>query len=296
MATTRPRRSALYMPASNTRAMEKARSLPCDVVILDLEDAVAPDMKPSARQQALETVRMGGFGDRELVVRVNGLDTPWGRDDMGAFGDVGAAAILAPKVSNARDVEKYDRLLGGETRLWVMIETCRAIFSLSEIAAAADRTRLTAWVAGTNDLAKEMRCRPDTRRTPLLAPLSLIVAAARIQGLAVLDGVFNQIEDEPGLVDQCRQGVELGFDGKTLIHPTQVTPANEVFSPDRAEVAWARVVVSAFDMPDAAGKGVLRVEGRMVERLHLEQAQQLIAIADAIASLEGATRGERLQV
>jgi citrate lyase subunit beta/citryl-CoA lyase len=258
------------------------------VVILDLEDAVAPDMKATARDQALAAVRAGGFGGRELAVRVNGLETPWGRDDLQAFAGSNVAAILAPKVSDARDVEAYGALLTGPTRLWVMIETCRALFRLAEIAEAANRTRLAAWIVGGNDLAKEMRCRPGPGRAPLQAALSLTVAAARMQGLAVLDGVYNRIEDAAGFRDECAQGVELGFDGKTLIHPSQVEPANRAFSPEAEEVAWARRVVDAFDAPEAADKGVLRVEGRMVERLHLTQARQLLAVADAIAAAEAA--------
>ena len=288
MDIARPRRSALYMPASNARAIEKARTLPCDVVILDLEDAVAPDMKAMARDQALAAVQAGGFGRRELTVRVNGLDTPWGRDDLRAFAETGVAAILAPKVSDARDVEAYDAALTGPTRLWVMIETCRALFHLAEIAEASRRTRLTAWVAGTNDLAKEMRCRPGSGRGPLLAALSSTVAAARMQDLAVLDGVYNRIEDDAGFREECLQAVEFGFDGKTLIHPSQIEPANRAFSPEADDVAWARRVVDAFDAPEAADKGVLRVEGKMVERLHLAQAQQLIAIAGSIAAADAA--------
>jgi citrate lyase subunit beta/citryl-CoA lyase len=288
MDTARPRRSALYMPASNVRALEKAKSLPCDVVILDLEDAVAPDTKATAREQALAAVRAGGFGRRELVVRVNGLDTPWGRDDLEAFAGSSIAAILAPKVSDACDVEAYDALLTGHTRLWVMIETCRALFNLAAIAEAANRTRLAAWVAGTNDLAKEMRCRPGPERMPLLAALSLTVAAARMQGLVVLDGVYNAIEDEAGFRAECAQGLQLGFEGKTLIHPSQVEPANRAFSPEPDEVAWARMVVDAFDAPGLTGKGVLRIDGRMVERLHLEQARQVLAVAESIATAEAA--------
>jgi citrate lyase subunit beta/citryl-CoA lyase len=284
MTSIRPRRSALYMPASNARAIEKAKTLPCDVVILDLEDAVAPEEKAAARDRAVAAVADGGFGHRELVIRVNGLDTPWGRDDLAAAARSGAHAVLAPKVSCAEDVLAYDAPLLGETRLWVMIETCRSLFRLEEIAAAATQTRLSAWVSGTNDLAKEMRCLTDGARAALLAPLSLTVAAARAYGLAVLDGVYNQIEDASGFTQQCRQGVELGFDGKTLIHPSQIEIANQAFSPPDDEVRWARTVVEAFKSPEAAGKGVLRVEGRMVERLHLEQAHRLLAIADAIAA------------
>jgi citrate lyase subunit beta/citryl-CoA lyase len=180
----------------------------------------------------------------------------------------------------------YDGPLFGRTRLWVMIETCRALFHLDAIATAASHTRLAAFVSGTNDLAKEMRCRSDATRLPMLAPLSLTVAAARAHGLAVLDGVFNTIDEEAGFRRQCGQGVELGFDGKTLIHPSQVAVANTVFAPSQEEVAWAHNVVAAFAAPDAAAKGVLRVDGRMVERLHLDQARQVIAVAAAIGRAE----------
>ncbi|WP_426435820.1 HpcH/HpaI aldolase/citrate lyase family protein [Bradyrhizobium genosp. P] len=284
MDTLRARRSALYMPAANVRAIEKARSLPCDVVILDLEDAVDPDMKVTARGQAVAALKAGGFGRRELVVRINGFDTPWGRDDLVAVAEICPDAVLAPKVSAAADVMAYDAALSGRTKLWVMVETCRALFHLEEIAATARQTRLAALVSGTNDLAKEMRCRPDVTRTPLLAPLSLTVAAARAHRLIVLDGVFNAIEDEAGFRRQCQQGVELGFDGKTLIHPSQVATANSAFAPSQEEVAWARVVVAAFAAPEATGQGVLRVEGRMVERLHLDQARQVLAITDTIVA------------
>jgi citrate lyase subunit beta/citryl-CoA lyase len=278
MTHAKPRRSALYMPAANARAIEKARELPCDVVILDLEDAVAPDAKPAAREQAAAAVRAGGFGPREVVIRVNGLDTPWGRDDLAAAAAAAPDAVLAPKVSCADDIAAYRAVLGRNAVLWIMIETCGALFRLDELGAGA-----SAWVIGTNDLAKEMRCRLDAERAPLLAPLSLAVAAARAHGLSVLDGVFNGIDDEAGLERQCAQGAAFGFDGKTLIHPRQIEAANRAFTPAADEVAWARTIVQAFGEPENAAKGVLRVEGRMVERLHLDEARRLIAVADAIA-------------
>lgn len=285
MTHARPRRSALYMPAANVRAIEKARQLACDVVILDLEDAVAPDAKATARAMAVDAVRGGGFGPREVVIRVNGLDTPWGRDDLEAAAAARPDAVLAPKVSTADDVAAYGAALGGACPLWIMVETCRAILRLDELgAAAAAAAGATAWVIGTNDLAKEMRCRLDADRAPLLAALTLAVAAARAHGLTVLDGVFNDIDDEAGLARQCAQGAAFGFDGKTLIHPRQVEPANLAFTPAEDEVAWSRMVVRAFDEPQNASKGVLRVEGRMVERLHLDEARRLIAVADAIAA------------
>ena len=270
------------MPAANARAIEKARDLPCDVVILDLEDAVAPDAKDLARDQAVEAVRAGGFGRREVVIRVNGLDTPWGRQDLEAAAAAGPDAILAPKVSSPADVAAYGGALSGDTALWVMIETCAAVFALPQIAAAGGR--LAALVVGTNDLAKEMRCRLDVARAPLAAPLSLTVAAARAERLVVLDGVFNGIEDDEGLAAQCDQGAAFGFDGKTLIHPRQIEASNLAFSPTADETAWSRTIVAAFDLAENAAKGVIRVEGRMVERLHLDEARRLIAVADAIAA------------
>jgi citrate lyase subunit beta/citryl-CoA lyase len=281
----RPRRSALYMPAGNARAVEKARSLPCDVVILDLEDAVAPDAKPQARALAAEAVKAGGFGSREVVIRVNGLDTPWGGQDLRAAVEAQPDAILVPKVSSPEDVAAYEAHLSGRPRLWAMIETCASIFRLDGIAAGSASRRLEAWVIGTNDLAKEMRCRPGVGRAPLAGPLSLAVAAGRAQGLAVIDGVYNDIGDAEGLARQCAQGADFGFDGKSLIHPSQIEAANAAFSPAADEVAWARTVVAAFELPENAAKGALKVEGRMVERLHLAEARRVLALAAAIAAI-----------
>lgn len=283
MPQTRPRRSVLFLPASNLRAIDKARTLHCDVVILDLEDAVAPEAKEIARWQAVEAVKSGGFGRREVVIRVNGIDTPWGRDDLAAAGESGVQVILAPKVSTPDDVSAYDAALSGPSRLWIMIETCRALFHLYAIASRASDTRLCAWVIGTNDLAKDMRCRLDPMRTALVAPLSLAVAAARAHGLPIMDGVYNELEDDAGLKAQCIQGKDLGFDGKTLIHPRQIDAANDAFSPDAGELAWSKVVIAAFESDQAAGKGVLRVDGRMVERMHLSRAKEVVAVAEAIA-------------
>ena len=274
------------MPAANARAIEKARSLPCDVVILDLEDAVAPDAKGAARDQAVQAVKAGGFGGREVVIRVNGLETPWGAADLAAAVEAQPDAILVPKVAAPQDVEAYDAAVRGKPRLWAMIETCAAMFRLEAIAGAARTTRLDAWVIGTNDLAKEMRCRQGVDRAPLAPLLALAVAAARAQEIVILDGVFNDIDDAAGLARQCAQGVEFGFDGKTLIHPSQIGPANAAFSPDPGEVAWARKVAAAFEIPENSVKGVLRVDGRMVERLHLAEAMRLIAVADAITAHE----------
>lgn len=278
----RPRRSALYMPAVNPRAMEKARDLACDVVILDLEDAVAPDAKDQARQQAAAAVAAGGFGRREVVIRINGLDTPWGLQDLAAAIEARPDAILVPKVSSAHDVTAYGAAQAAHIPLWAMVETCGALFALDQIAGAG--AGLETLVVGTNDLAKEMRCRLTPGRTALAGPLSMIVAAARAHGLSVLDGVFNAIDDDAGLTAQCDQGVEFGFDGKTLIHPRQIDAANRAFSPAKDEVAWSQAIVAAFDSPENAAKGVIKVDGRMVERLHLAEARRVIAVAQAIAA------------
>jgi citrate lyase subunit beta/citryl-CoA lyase len=285
MTAHRPRRSALYLPASNARALEKARTLPCDVVILDLEDSVGPDAKAEARDQAVAAVRDGGFGGRELVVRVNGLDTPWGADDLAALARARPDAVLVPKVSTVDDLGAYASRLG-EVRLWAMIETCAAILNIAALGAAAVGTRTDCWVIGPNDLAKEMRCRPDVDRAPLLTALSLSVMAARAHGLTILDGVFNEIADTAGYERQCGQGADHGFDGKTLIHPSQIAAANRMFAPDAEAVTWARTIVAAFETPENAAKGVIKVEGRMVERLHLTEAQRLIGLSEAIAAHE----------
>ena len=282
----RPRRSVLYMPADNARALEKARSLPCDCVIIDLEDAVAPENKLAARAQAVASVRAGGFGGREVVIRVNGRDTSWGAEDLAAAVEAQPDAILVPKVNDAADVAAYDAALSGQPRLWAMIETCAAVFQLDAIGRAAAKTRLEAWVIGTNDLAKEMRCRPGADRTPLLPALALAVTAARAHGIVVIDGVFNDIGDADGLARQCAQGADFGFDGKSLIHPGQVGPANRAFSPTAEEIDWAQAVVAAFALPENADKGVVKVAGKMTERLHLAQAQRALAVAEAIARHE----------
>jgi citrate lyase subunit beta/citryl-CoA lyase len=274
----RPRRSALYLPASNARALEKARTLSCDVVILDLEDAVAPEAKLVAREQAAAAVGAGGFGAREVVVRVNSRDTEWGAPDLRAIAATAPDAILLPKINSASDISAYEALLGAgcNVALWAMIETAKSIVCLNEIAAAVATTRLACLVLGTNDLAKELGAHPDVQRAPFLGLLGLSVVAARAHGLAVLDGVYNQLDDMPGFEAQCRQGRDFGFDGKTLIHPRQIEPCNAVFTPDGAAIAWAQRIVSAFQDPANAGKGALRIDGSMVERLHLEQAQRTL--------------------
>ena len=285
-SAARPRRSALYLPGSNARAIEKARTLPCDVVILDLEDSVAPEAKAAARALACEAVRLGGFGPRELVIRANGLDTPWGAEDLAAAAEAGPDAVLVPKMASPADLAACRRAVGPEQPLWAMIETAKAVFALDALGSASAAEGVAAWVIGTNDLVKEMRCRLGADRGPLLPALSLAVLAARAHGIDILDGVYNDIPDLEGLARECAQGSDLGFDGKSLIHPTHLETANRVFAPEDGAVAWARTVVAAFDLAENSGKGVLKVEGRMVERLHLEEARRLIAVAEAIAALE----------
>jgi citrate lyase subunit beta/citryl-CoA lyase len=279
----RPRRSALYMPAGNARAIEKARTLPADAVILDLEDSMAPDAKDAARAMAVDAVRGGGFGPREVVVRINGLDTPWGAEDLEAVAAAGPNAILLPKVSSPEDLAAGAGVVRGRARLWAMIETCQAVFRLDALAAASRSLGVDVWVIGGNDLVKEMRCTPGDDRAPLIPALALSVMAARAHGLTILDGVYNDIPDLDGLARECAQGQALGFDGKSLIHPSHLAIANAAFAPAPAAVAWARTVVAAYAAPENAKAGVIKVEGRMVERLHLAQAERLIAVADAIA-------------
>ena len=290
-SSDRPRRSCLYMPGANARALEKARSLRADTLILDLEDAVSPDAKTEARNQVVRVVREGGYGGREVVVRVNGLDTEWGHDDLQAAVAARPDALLAPKVSNARDIETLDAAMseagaGAELALWVMIELPEAIFNISDIAAAAKRTRLAAFVMGTNDLAKEMTAEMTPDRVAFQTALSMTVMAARVHGLAAIDGVFNDISDSDGLLAECRQGRAMGFDGKTLIHPSQLPIANEVFAPSASALDQARAVIAAFAAPENKGAGVLKVNGKMTELLHLEQAKRTVAMGDAIAALE----------
>jgi citrate lyase subunit beta/citryl-CoA lyase len=285
-ASARPRRSALYLPATNLRALEKARTLPCDVVIVDLEDSVGPDAKVDARPQACEAVAQGGFGGRELVVRVNGLDTPWGADDLAAVSQAKAPAVLIPKVSTPADLAAARAAVGAGPRLWAMIETPQALFALDQLGRASRDEGCDVWVIGANDLAKAMRCRPGSERAPLLPGLAMSVLAARAHGLAILDGVYNDIPNIAGLVAECAQGCDFGFDGKSLIHPSHLEVANRAFTPEPGAVAWAQTVAAAFDLPENVGKGVLKVEGKMVERLHLEEALRTLAMMQAIADRE----------
>lgn len=288
LAPDRPRRSALYLPASNAKAIAKARTLPADAVILDLEDAVAPEAKAEARAAAVTAVQEGGWGTREVAIRANGLDTPWGADDLAAIAASGADAVLVPKVNSPSDIAGYQAALAGapaRLQLWAMIETCASIAALDAIAALGQTTRLSLWVMGTNDLAKEMRAWLTPGRLPFLPVLSLAVCAARAHGIAILDGVCNEFRDLEAFRAEAEQGLLFGFDGKTVIHPDQIAPANQVFSPSEAELATARAVITAFALPENQGKGAIKVEGRMTELLHLEQARRLVSVAEQIAGL-----------
>jgi citrate lyase subunit beta / citryl-CoA lyase len=282
----RPRRSALYLPASNAKAIAKARTLPCDIVILDLEDAVAPEMKDEARAAAIAAVNEGGFGHREVAIRANGINTEWGLPDLAAIAASSAHAVLVPKVDSARDIGLYQAALGSahpEMQLWAMIETCASVANLTEIAASAADSRLSLWIMGTNDLAKEMRAQLTPCRTPFLPFLSMAVAAARAHGLTILDGVCNEFRDLEVFEAEARQGLMFGFDGKSLIHPAQIDPCNAVFSPGESDLAWANAVIEAFTLPENQGKGAIRVDGKMTELLHLDQARRLVAVAQRIA-------------
>jgi citrate lyase subunit beta/citryl-CoA lyase len=287
----RPRRSVLYMPGSNARAIEKARTLPADGVILDLEDAVAPDAKSDARKQVTGAVKAGGFGAREVFIRVNAIDTPWHADDLTAAAHAAPDGILVPKISNPGQLEMLgQRLLDmgtdRKTRIWAMIETPIAIFNAQAIAACArdSETRLAGFVLGTNDLAKETGTHLVPGRWTMLPWLTTCVLAARAYGISILDGVYNNLADAEGFVKECAQARDLGMDGKTLIHPNQIASCNDTFSPGTDEVAQAKKIIAAFDQPENRDKGVVQLEGRMVERMHADIARRTVAIADAIAA------------
>ncbi len=287
----RPRRSCLYMPGANARALEKARELAADTLILDLEDAVAPEAKGEAREAIRAALMAGGYGARELVVRMNGLDTDWGHADLYMAVTSGAQAVLAPKVTGARDIERLGAALteaGARESfaLWVMIEMPLAILNIHEIAAAAAGSRLTTFVMGTNDLAKEYRARMTPDRLAFQTALQLSVAAARAYGLTAIDGVYNDIKNEAGFAAECEQGRDLGFDGKTLIHPSQLDACNRIFAPSPEDVAQARDVIAAFADPVNAGRGVLKVNGRMTELLHLDEARRTVAMDEAIRGMD----------
>lgn len=275
----RRRRSVLFLPASNPRAIAKAATLPCDAVILDLEDAVAPARKVEARDAAVAAVATG-FGARETVVRINGDTTPWAADDLAVLRGTRVDAVLLPKIGSVAQVAAARATLGQDgPPLWAMVESAAGLLALPSLAAAADELRLAALVAGTNDLALDLRVRPDAARTPLLPALAQIVAAARAGGMAALDGVLNATDDPVRLAAECAQGAMFGFDGKSLIHPAQIDAANAAFGPDAASIAWARSVVAAFADAAAADRGAIRLDGAMVERLHLAEAERILALA-----------------
>ncbi|MEM1286126.1 MAG: CoA ester lyase [Pseudomonadota bacterium] len=287
LADPRPLRTVLYMPGSNARALEKARSLPCDGVILDLEDAVAPEVKSDARTLIADALKAGGYGHRTMILRVNAAGTEWHEDDMALAAGVGAHAVLLPKINSADDVAAARTKLPDAT-LWAMMETPLAMLNAGAIAAEgqSDGKGLSAFVMGTNDLAKDTGARLIPGRTSMLAWLSTCVAAARAHGLTILDGVFNDIANADGFLAECEQGRDLGMDGKTVIHPKQLEPCNTVFAPSEDEVTFARAVMAAFALPENAEKGALRLEGKMVERLHAQMAERTVAMAEAIAAQE----------
>ncbi len=285
----RPRRSVLYVPGTNARALDKARTLAVDAVILDLEDSVAPEGKEAARAQVMKAVAAAAFGAREVIVRINGLDTDWWLDDLNAAARAKPNAILVPKVSIPGHLEDVaERLVDisadHKIRIWAMMETSLAMVNAREIAAAAKdvETRLTCLVMGTNDLAKETRARIVPGRAPMLSWLMTCIAAAHAYGLDILDGVYDDIGDPDGFARECTQARDMGFDGKTIIHPSQIEACNAAFAPSADEVAQAKEIIAAFDRPENAGKGVIALHGRMVERLHVDMARRTVAIAEAI--------------
>lgn len=286
-ADVTPLRSVLYMPSSNERALEKAKTLPCDGLILDLEDAVAPDAKPAARDAACAAVASGEYGRRTLTIRVNGLGTEWHEADLAAAAQAGPHGVVVPKVNTAEEVRSLVAALERagapeHTRLWAMVETPEAVFNVRELAAASPR--LAVLVMGTNDLVKELYAEHVPGRAPLLTSLSLSLLAARAAGVQILDGVYNDVKDADGFLAECRQGREMGFDGKTLIHPGQVEPANEQFAPSAEAVDDARGLIEAFE---AAGSGVATYKGKMVENLHVESARRTLSIHEAVRALQG---------
>ena len=285
-----PRRSVLYMPGANERALEKAKGLDADALILDLEDAVAPDAKAEARDRVCAAATSGDYGSKEIAIRVNGLATQWHADDIAAAAAAGPAAVVVPKVDSVADVHAIEAGLeaGGApdaTKIWAMVETPVAMLHAEAIAAASER--LTVLVMGTNDLAKELHAEHVPGRQPLLTGLGLCLLAARATGKVILDGVYNDIKDEAGFEAECLQGRQMGFDGKTLIHPSQLEPANRIWAPTAEAVEDAAALIATFEEAIAAGKGVVTHNGRMIENLHVDNARRILAVADAIAARQG---------
>ena len=290
-AIARPRRSMLYMPGANARALEKAKTLAADSLILDLEDAVAPDAKAAARQQVVGAVQAGGYGKRELVIRINSLDTGWGHEDVPAVAKAGAHALLIPKVESAAQVQHVEHLIGvwggpDHLALMAMIETPMGVLNAAEIARSS--SRMICLVMGTSDLAKDLHAAHTKERLPMLTSLGLCLLAARANRIAIVDGVHLDLADDAGFAYSCQQGRELGFDGKTLIHPKQVDGANKAFAPSAEEVGWSRKIIAAHAEAEANGEGVVLVDGKLIENLHVENAQRLVALAERIAELEKA--------
>jgi citrate lyase subunit beta/citryl-CoA lyase len=281
----RPRRSVLYMPGANDKALEKAKTLPTDAIIFDTEDSVAPDMKSTARDKVAAAAASGEYGDRELTIRVNSLETVWATDDLRSAAAAGPSGIVVPKVGSAADVAQVEKIIEAagvpdHTTIWAMLETPAAIENAVEIATSSDR--LAVLIMGTNDLAKELHAGLVPGRAPLLWGLARCVNAARFAGKVILDGVYNDVKTPDGFAAECAQGAEMGFDGKTLIHPTQVDPANAAFAPSTDEIEYSRRVIEAFEAGIAEGKGVVTVDGKMIENLHVDNARRAIAFADAL--------------
>ena len=285
MSTYRPRRSVLYMPAANQRALEKAKDIPADALIFDLEDAVAPDSKELAREQACNAAASSDYGNRELTIRCNGLDTPWGREDILAAAGAAPSAVVIPKVDGPEYLAEVSEVLdeGGApaaTEIWAMVETPAGILCVDQI---AQFERTAVLVMGTNDMAKELRASITQDRHALLPYLAMCLLAARAADVGILDGVYNDIKNEEGFEQVCRQGAEMGFDGKTLIHPSQVAPTNESFSPSLDELEFHQRVIEEFEAAQNEGRGVLTIDGKMIENLHVDDARRAIAMAEAIA-------------
>ncbi|MGJ4952694.1 HpcH/HpaI aldolase/citrate lyase family protein [Bradyrhizobium sp. HKCCYLS20291] len=288
----RPRRSLLFMPGSNARALEKGRNLPADGLILDLEDSVAPDAKAAAREQIAKAVAADGYGKRELLIRINSLDTPWWSDDVAMAGQAATDGILVPKVSTVEDLRTVTNRLaevGADPALkvWAMIETARSVLDADRLAATVHEagSRLAGFVFGPNDISRETRIRMVPGRSTMLPMISHCILATRAHGLEILDGPYSDFANTDGFTQECIQARDLGFDGKTLIHPGQIDACNAIFTPPAAEVAEARKILAAFELPENASRGAIQLDGRMVERLHAEMAKRTIAIADAIAAV-----------
>jgi len=281
MDMPRPYRSVLYIPASKERALDKARSLDVDAIIFDLEDAVTPDAKVEARDTLKAALKQGGYGARAKIIRLNGLDSAWGREDAEAMKDAEADAFLLPKVSSAADVEALAAIIGKDKDIWAMIETPMGVMKAEEIAA---HPQMKGFVAGTNDLAKELNCRFRADRLPMITSLSMMLLAAKAHGIVAIDGVYNQFKDDEGLAAECAQGRDMGFEGKTLIHPAQVAVCNEAFSPSAEEIDLAERQIAAFEETEASGQGVAVVDGKIVENLHVETARKILALAEAVSA------------